>query len=467
MSEERDQMTSPEVDEAAVRALRAAFAGGVHLPGDVPYAGERLPWNRRIDPRPMIVAEATGPKDVRAAVRVAREHGLPFGVQSTGHGTLVPSDGGLLLRTSRMTGVEVDPERRVARAGAGALWSDVIAAAAPFGLAPLSGTPSVGVTGYTLGGGIGWLSRKYGFAADSLLRAEVVTADGELRTADAESDPDLFWAMRGGSGNFAVTSALEFRLYPCGPVYAGYALYDIARARETLNRYREWALDEPDEMNTAVTLMNLPDAPMIPEPMRGKRFLSLRVFHEGTPEEADKRLRPLFDAAGPALMNGFGPMDFAAAGVAMTGPPPPPVLARQRIELFRELPDAVIDVLMEAAGPDGDSPLTAIEVRHWGGAMERPGPDAGPAGHRDVPFSVIATAMYGAPGMDPVIAAYLGELAGRLGRHSTGGSFLNFLGDPAQAETAFTADNHARLRQIKRAVDPDNFFRLNHNIPPA
>jgi FAD/FMN-containing dehydrogenase len=460
-------MASQEVDDGIVRALRGAFGGAVHLPGDVPYAAERLPWNRRIDPRPVIVAEATGPKDVQAAIRVAREHELPFGVQSTGHGTLVPSDGGLLLRTSRMAAVEVDAERRTARAATGALWSDVIAAAAPFGLAPLSGTPSVGVTGYTLGGGIGWLSRKYGFASDSLLRAEVVTSDGELRTVDAEENPDLFWAMRGGSGNFAIASSLEFRLYPVGQVYAGYSLYDITRAREALACYRDWALEEPDEMNTAITLMSLPDAPMIPEPMRGKRFLSIRVFHEGTAEDAEQRLRPLFDAAGPALMNGFAVMDFAASGVEMTGPPPPPVLARQQIELFREMPDGLLDILVEAAGPEGDSPVNAIEVRHWGGAMERPGPDAGPASHRDAPFSIIATAMYGVPDMDPVIASYIQQLSGKMAPYSTGGSFLNFLGDPAKAETAFTAENYARLRQVKRTWDPDNFFHLNHNIPPA
>jgi hypothetical protein len=151
----------------------------------------------------------------------------------------------------------------------------------------------------------------------------------------------------------------------------------------------------------------------------------------------------------------------------MPGPPPPPVLARQQIELFREMPDGLLDVLMEAAGPEGDSPLTAIEVRHWGGAMERPGPDAGPAAHRDAPFSVIATAMYGVPGMDPVIASYIQQLSGRMGPYSTGGSFLNFLGDPAKAETAFTAENYTRLREVKRTWDPDNFFRLNHNVPPA
>ncbi|MEU8386318.1 FAD-binding oxidoreductase [Streptosporangium sp. NPDC048865] len=446
--------------------LRGMFSGEIHVPGDPRYDEQRMPWNRRIDAHPAVVAEATGPKDVLAAVRVAREHSLPFAVQATGHGNLALAhvDGGLLVRTPGMAAVEVDPERRTARVGTGALWSDVVAAAAPLGLAPLSGTPSVGVTGYTLGGGIGWLSRKYGLACDSLVRAEIVTADGELRTVDAEQHPDLFWALRGGSGNFGVATSLEFRLYPVGQVYAGTSLHSLDRARETLALYREWSREEPDEMNTAVILMSLPDAPMIPEPMRGKQFLSLRAFHLGTAEDGERHFRPLLDAAGPAVMSQYEMMDFTSAGLAIAGPPPPPVLARQQIELCRELPDDLVDVLLEAMEPG--SPLTAIEIRHWGGAIEHAGPDAGPAGHRDVPFSVIATAMYPQREMDAVVAPYLEGLLERIRPFSTGGSFLNFLGNPAKAETAFTPENYARLREIKRTWDPDNFFHVNHNIPP-
>ncbi|MEU5987380.1 FAD-binding oxidoreductase [Spirillospora sp. NPDC047418] len=449
----------------AARALRGAFTGAVHLPGDAGYEEMRLPWNRRIDPHPAIVAEASGPADVQAAVRTAREHALSFAVQATGHGNLALTDGGLLVRTAGLSGVEVDPERGVARAGTGALWSDVIAAAAPHGLAPLSGTPCVGVTGYTLGGGIGWLSRKYGLACDSLLRADVVTADGELRTVDAGQHPDLFWALRGGSGNFGVATSLEFKLYPVGQVYAGTSLHPLDRARETLALYREWARDEPDEMNSGITLMSLPDVPMIPEPMRGKQFLSLRTFHVGTADEGERLFKPLLDAAGPVLMGDYGMMDFASASLAIAGPPPPPVLARQRIELCHDLSDGLLDVMLDAMSPG--TPLTAIEIRHWGGAIEHAGPDAGPAGHRDVPYSVIATAMYPQPEMDASVATAIGGLAERFRPFSTGGSFLNFLGDPTKAETAFTPDNYARLREVKRAWDPDNFFRVNHNIPPA
>src|SRR6266545_7070622 len=183
-------------------SLTKELTGEVHRPGDPAYDDRRLPWNRRIDPHPAMVVEAVTAEDVQAAVRAARELELPFAVQSTGHGTCRPSDGGLLLRTGRMNAVEVDAGRRTVRVGPGATWSEVIAAAAPYGLAPLSGTPSIGVAGYTLGGGAGWLSRLHGYAADSLLRAELVTADGALRVVSADEEPDLFWAIRGGGGNF-------------------------------------------------------------------------------------------------------------------------------------------------------------------------------------------------------------------------------------------------------------------------
>jgi FAD/FMN-containing dehydrogenase len=456
--------------EGIARTLRDAFAGPVHLPGDTAYDATRSGWNLRIDHRPLVVAEATGPGDVRAAVIAAREHGLPFAVQATGHGTYVPADG-LLLTTGRMADVRVDPYRRVARVGPGTRWSEVIAAAAPFGLAPLSGTPFVGVTGYTLGGGTGWLSRKYGYAADGLVRADLVTAEGEYVTADADHHADLFWALRGGGGNFGVVTALEVRLHAVGRVYAGVSVYDAGRAAETLARYREWAAGEPDELNTAVMLMRMPDAPAVPEPVRGRPVLAVRVFHLGGYEEAECRLGPLLEAAGTPLVDGFRAMTFAEAGAAIAGPSAPPMAVRQHIDLFQDLPDAVLEALPDAAFDD--APGTAVEVRHWGGAMARPGPDAGPVGHRDVPFSVIAAAPYGPGGTGygdaaerSRVDAGVDGLARRLRPYATGGSFLNFLTDPARTRTAYTPEDHARLAGVKKTWDADDVFRPGHHIPP-
>ena len=281
-----------------LRPLRPAFRGPLHLPGEAAYDAHRATWSGSIDPRPAVVAEASTPSDVRAAVLIAQEHGLPFAVQATGHGTHVPSDGGLLLKTSQMAEVLVDPDRRIARVGPGALWGDVIAAAAPCGLAPVTGSsPTVGVTGFTLGGGVGWLSRKLGFAADNLLRVDIVTADGRLVRASANEHADLFWAVRGGGGNFGVVTALEFRLHPVSRVYAGTATFPIARAAETLARYRDWAASQPDELTTALVLT--------------KDTLAVRAAYVGEADAAERALRPLWQAAGPPATSDLRPMGYA------------------------------------------------------------------------------------------------------------------------------------------------------------
>ncbi|MBN6056810.1 FAD-binding protein [Nonomuraea sp. RK-328] len=442
---------------------------------------------------------------MRAAVLGAREHGLPLTVQSTGHGTHVPADGGLLLKTGRLSGVRVDPERRTARAGAGARWSDVIAAAAPHGLAPLSGTPAIGVAGYTLGGGAGWLSRQYGYAADALVRAELVTAAGEPVAADRDENPDLFWALRGGGGNFGVVTALEFRLYPVREVYAGMTVHSVERAAATLARYREWAPAAPDELNTSIILMRRPGGP-------DGWALAVRGFYAGDAERGQKLLAPLLEAAGPVLAGGFGAMTFGEAATAFGGPEPAPMALGQHLELLPELSEGAVEAVTGVVA----TTLTAVEVRHWGGAMARPEPDAGPVGHRDVPFSVIATAVAhelphaasnrspaapsrpggasdrpgsrpggasdrpGAPSSRPggtsdrpVDASTppggdaLRDLARILGRYATGGSFLNFLTDPARTREAYTAADHARLSRVKKTWDPGNLLGRVHNIPPA
>jgi FAD/FMN-containing dehydrogenase len=413
---------------AAARRL----TGAVHLPGGAGYDEQRQPLHPAIDPQPAIVVEAFGSADVRGAVLAARAHGLPLAVQATGHGTYVPSDGAVLLKTSGMAAVLVDPDRAVAHVGPGATWGDVLAAAAPFGLAPLSGSaPSVGVTGYTLGGGLGWLARKYGFAADSARRAVVVTADGRVVTATAENHPDLFWALRGGGANFGVVTSLEFRLYPVSRVYAGTSYFAIDRAPETLAHYREWIAAAPDELSTAVLLTRLPD---------GRRALAIRAMYLGEAAHAERLLQPLRAVAGPALVEGFQTIDYAHAAMGGTAP--------RHLDLLERLPDPAIDALVKASAE------ATVEVRHWGGAMSRPGPDAGPIGARSAALSVI-------------VDAQLPGVAEALRPHATGGSFLNFLADPALVETAYAPADYARLREVKRAYDPSNLFRINHNIPPA
>jgi hypothetical protein len=447
------------LERTELNGLREAVAGRVVAPDQDGYDAARAAWQRMCDPRPAVVVEATGVADVVAAIRFAREHDLPLAVQSTGHGTVRPADDGVLLKTGAMTSVEIDPARRVARVGAGTLWSDVIAAAAPLGLAPLSGSsPTVGVVGYTLGGGAGWLSRVHGYAADSVVGAQLVTADGAL--VNATDEPDLLWALRGGSGNFGVVTALEFRLYPVGDVYAGMAMFDAARAADAMAVYREWALDEPDASNCQLVIAQLPPVPEMPEPIRGKRVLILRAFHLGTAEEAESLLAPLREAAGQPLLDGMRATTFADAAAMM--PPPPPSVSVMSFNLFRRVPDEVIAAAVEAGGA-----VSGVELRHWGGAMARPAEDAGPIGHRDVPFSVVVAAQAPDPSAADGLSAAVDAVAEGIRPHAAGGSFLNFLGDPDRTADAYTLDDYRRLSEIKATWDPDNVFRGNHNIPPG
>ena len=367
-----------------------------------------------------MIVDATTSADVRNAVLTAREQDLSVAVYATGHGGPMPADdSAVVITTAGMTGVLVDPQRRVARVGAGVRWGEVIAAAAPFGLAALSGTsPDVGVVGYTLGGGLGWLSRRYGFAADSVVRAEIVTADGELRTVSADQEPDLFWAIRGGGANFGVVTALEFRLHPAGTVYAGTATFPLDRAADVLAAYRE--ADLPDALTANVVLTE--DA------------VAIRGMYAGTEEGARRALAPLW--AGEARTDTWRTMPYTESGtVGGTAP--------RNFTLHHDVPaSAAIDAIHRGA--------TTVEVRRWGGAMTRPG---GPVGHRDVPFSVVVDGP--------------AEAAAPVAAHATGGSFLNWLHDPARTHTAYTAADYARLRQVKAAYDPDLVFSPAKGIPPA
>ncbi|MFD2357581.1 FAD-binding oxidoreductase [Nonomuraea ferruginea] len=380
-----------------------------------------------------MVAEAARTEDVRAALVSARTCGLPLAVQATGHGTHVPADGGILLRTG---GAGPCGDRPGEAGGPGrarrAVGGGCCGRPRRTGWRRCRGRrPTSGVTGYTLGGGVGWLARRYGLAADSVVSAEVVTADGRTVTADADRHAGLFWALRGGGGNFGIVTSLEFRLYPVDLVHAGIAFFPYERAAETLAHYRAWAAQAPDEVSTAVMLTTLPGGT--------ERVLGIKAMYAGAPERGDRVLRPLWEAAGPAIRDEVRPVRYADA--AMGGTP------ARYLDFFHDLPDEVISTLVEAGRH------ATVEIRHWGGAMSRPGPDAGPVGHRGAAFSVI-------------VSERLAGMADALSPHGTGGTFLNFLADAGRVADAYTEADHARLAEVKRTYDPDNLFRLNLNIAP-
>ena len=379
---------------------------------------------RRIAPAPTgppLVVPAASPADVRRGILHARALGLPLAVRATGHGTHVPLDGTVVLDTSPLASVLVDADRAIARVGAGAVWGDVAAAAAPFGLAPLSGSHAdVGVTGYTLGGGLSWLSRRYGLAADSLLRAHVVTAAGSRLVASEDENADLFWALRGGGGGFGVVTSLELRLHPVAAVLAGTLYFDVDNAAATLRRYREWIDGAPDALSTALLLVRRDD---------GTRALAIRAMYDGEAEAGRRLLRPLLDVAGDPVGGELRSVRYADA--EMGGTPP------RQVELLEDLSDAAIDAIVAAEA-------AAVEVRHWGGAIGAPAPGGGPVGARATRLSVIAD--------------------GTLPSLGSGGSFLNFLADASRTESAFTPGDLRRLRRVKRTYDPANLFRAGHTV---
>jgi FAD/FMN-containing dehydrogenase len=449
----------------AARALRNHHAGPVHEPGESDYDRARTVWRTHIGLTPAVIAEASGVDDVRTAVRIADDHGLACAVQATGHGALTPADGSLLLKTSRLASIHVDLDRRLARVGPGARMKDLIAAAAPAGLAPVSGSSAwVGATGYTLGGGTGVLARRNGFAADNLLRAEIVLADGRVVPADDRENPDLFWALRGGGGNFGVVTSLTLRLHPVDRVYAGSVAYPAERAADVLAVFRDWALDQPDELTTTLRLTRMHEAAELPEAVRGQRVLIVNACYLGEAGPARCRLAPLLETAGPPLLGRFRETHYA--NVALVGPPGPAAPGYPTVHMFRRLPDAALEALLDAWLGRPDPELSVVEIRQWGGAMARMA-GSGPAGPRDAAFYLSAVGFVPRAGDSDRIRAAVDGLAARLRPHATGRTFLNFLDDPALTRTAYADDDYRRLAGLKRAYDPGNLFRFHHNIPPA
>jgi FAD binding domain len=268
-------------------ALRARVDGDIVLPGDDAWDAARLAWNLAVDQHPAVVAFPESAADVAAVVAYAAEHELRVAMQGTGHGAGARGGelgGAILVKTERMRGIEIDPVSRTGRVEAGVLWAEVAEAAGRYGLAALAGSsPDVGVVGYTLGGGLSWLGRRHGLAASNVVSVEIVTADGAIRRIDAETDPDLFWAVRGGGGSFGAVTAIEFALFPLAEVYAGVMLWPIERASEILHAWREWTAEMPEDMTTVGRLLQLPPIPDIPEPLRGRSFVAVQAFYLGSP----------------------------------------------------------------------------------------------------------------------------------------------------------------------------------------
>jgi FAD/FMN-containing dehydrogenase len=449
-----------------VGALNGDFGGTAVVPGEQGWDDARAAWNLVADQHPAAVAYVETPDDVSAVIAFARSNGLRVIAQGTGHGVACSGslDGTVLIRTDRINGIEIDADRRVGRFEGGVIWRDAANAAGEHGLATLSGSsPDVGIVGYTTGGGFGWLARRHGLACNSVRAIELVSADGEHRRVDAGSDPDLFWALRGGGGSFGIVTAIEFGLVELPEVFAGSVIYTAdERSGEILHGYREWTRSVPDEITSIARFLHLPPLPQIPEPLRDRPLLTLGACYAGPESEGAKLIAPLRELGEP-VMDLFTTMPPSQL-VTVHMEPEEPVPGLVNTASLRELPEQAVDAFVEVAGPDSGSPLLLAEIRHAGGAASTPPDGAGARSHLDAEFVLLGIGLPMSPEMGEAINGHLDKLRETLAPWSTGGLYFNFADRPADLEELFEPDTLARLREVKRRYDPDGLIRANHPI---
>jgi FAD/FMN-containing dehydrogenase len=456
---------------STLEVLRAGLRGDAYTPGDDGYAEASAAWNLNAEQRPAVVVMAQNAADVVMAVRFARDAGMGVGVMATGHGVGTRCNGGVLVNTSRMRGVSVNPISRTARVEAGALWKDVIPQAQAHGLAGLAGSAGhVGVVGYTMGGGFGWLGRRYGLNASSVTEAEVVTADGERLRLSETQNADLFWGLKGGGGNFGIVISLEFRLYPLSTVYGGAVFYPVEKASEVLNLYARWSAELPDEMTTAVALMNIPPRPSLPKPLQGQSVVVVKGCYCGQRlENGEALFRAVREGLGEPIMDTFKALPVAAMD-SISMDPVDPMGVIQHAEMLRDLSPEAIDALVRVAGAGSGSPLIMLEIRQLKGALERDLERLHPMGGGPARFSMNAIGATFTPEMGKRVNAHLARLVEATRPYQTGATFLNFMEeDPAldRVRAAYPPEDWERLVALKDAHDPGNLFRFNRNIPPS
>lgn len=459
--------TSETVTASGLDTLRAMVAGDVFAPGDEGYDQARRAWDLAVDQRPAVVVFADSVVDVVRAVRFARSRGLRIAPQGTGHGALPLEllEDAMLLRTSRMRRVDVFPPIRTARAEAGAQWEDVTVPAGEYGLAALAGTsPNVGVTGYTLGGGMGWMARRYGLAANSVTAVELVTPHGRLVRADADHEADIFWAVRGGGGSVGVVTAVEMTLYPVAELYAGALFFPIERAAEVLHTWRRWTDTVPDELTSLGRLLRVPPVDEVPAPMRGRAFTLVEAAYLGDATSGAGLIRPLRELE-PEIDT------FATI--------PAPALARLNMDpetptpgvgdgaFLAALPGEAIDIILALVGPGTHSPLGHVEIRHLGGALAREAPGAGAQPKIDAPYVIFAAGITATPEIAEAARTSARALKEALAPWHAGYDYYNFVETPAEAEVVFPPAAYQRLREIKTTYDPDQVIISTHPVRPT
>jgi FAD/FMN-containing dehydrogenase len=457
--------------DVAIRKLRSTLTGQLLTPADEEYDAARSVFNATIDRRPALIARCATDADVVHAVGFAREQHLMLSVKCTGHNVAgyAVCDGGLVIDLSLMKSITVAPDRRIVRAAAGCTWGEVNDALQPHALAAAGGFVSItGVAGLTLGGGLGWLVRKHGLALDNLLSARVVLADGRIVTASDTENADLFWGLRGGGGNFGIVTEFEFRVHPAGTVLAGVVLHPLAAARDALARWRELEKTMPEEFSGSAFLLHFPQDPSAPEPLRGAAVVGLGGVYAGPVEQAERVLAPLRTFGHP-LVDFFQPTPYNQVQRMADFAFQPRLHGYWKSGYLKNLSDAAIDVLVEhfARVP---SPHTVMVLEHNGdGALERVPETATAFGSRGWPYNFVVTSAWADPSDTERNVTWTRGLFAAMRPFLADAAYVNYLGGDEGAEglRAAYGEKFERLAVLKAKFDPENVFRMNHNVRPT
>lgn len=449
-----------DLGESVLAELRDDVRGQVVGPHDPDYDTARKVHNGMIDKRPAVVVYCTGVADVMTALRWGLDQGLPVAVRSGGHNVAGKAvcDDGIVIDLSRMKGMRVDPVRRVARAQAGLTWGEFDRETQAFGLATTGGAISTtGIAGLTLGGGIGWLQRKHGLACDNLLSADVVTADGRLLVANEHENPDLFWGLRGGGGNFGIVTSFEYRLHEVGPVIAGPVLHELAAAKDAFEFYREFSAAAPDELFCEFDLAPLPD---------GHQVVALFMAYFGDAERGERLLAPVHEFGHP-IEDMLGPLSYCELQQAFDADFPFGLKNYWKSSNIAELSDSAIDTIVDfMKGAPSTRPMVVID--QFGGAVARVPEDATAFGHRDAEYDLIIAAIWDDDAKEEAHIAWARSFWEAMQPFATESVYVNYLSDEGEerVRAAYGAKHFDRLVQLKRTYDPDNVFRNNQNISP-
>ena len=457
------------MDTQAVAGLKSQVRGDVIVPGDESYDLTRKVYNAMIDKRPAVIVRCTGVADVVAALKAARTNGLAVAIRGGGHS--VPgfgtADGALVIDLSRMKGIRVDPGSKTVRAEGGCTWGDFNHATYAFGMATTGGIISTtGISGLTLGGGIGYLCRGAGLSLDNLLSADVVLADGSFVIASETQNQDLFWALRGGGGNFGVVTSFQYRLHPVKDIVGGPMFFEVEDAPKVMRAYDEYITDAPRELGAFFAWQIAPPLPFIPQDRHGDTFCALVACWTGPPDQADKALAPLRNAAHVVAQH-VGPMPYPALNSAFDGLVPPGLQHYWKAVFAKGLTDGAVEAHMKF-GPKVPVVNSTIHIYPINGAVHDLAPDATAFGHRDAKYAVVVAGMWPDPAQNENNIRWVRDYYKALAPHSEEGGYTNFAAsDDASRVQANFGRSYGRLRQIKAKYDPENVFHYNQNILPA